>query len=76
MLEFKMWLEGHKGTMGKIGLYPPLYTQYMNYAPQDVVTWGADAITYMDPKDIKFKAYDGEFKPYFWHGYYGKPTSD
>jgi hypothetical protein len=65
-LEFKLWLEGSRTGTGKLSLYPPLYTQYMNYAPQDVVTWSADAITYFDPADVQFKAYDGKFRPYFW----------
>ena len=65
-LEFKVWLEGHRSTPGKIALYPPLYSQYMNYPPQDVVTWSADAITYFDPADVQFQANDGKFKPFFW----------
>lgn len=68
MLEFKLWLEHSSSTRGKIGLYPPLYTQYMNYVPSDVVTWSADSITYLSPKDVQFKAYSGKFKPYFWKG--------
>jgi len=58
--------EGHKSTQGKLGLYPTLYTQYPNYPPQDVITWGADAIWYMQPYDTKFKVNYGKFKPYFW----------
>ena len=67
-LNFRLWVEHSRTGAGKLSLYPPLYTQYMNYPPQDVVTWSADAITYMDPNDVKFKAYPiGEkFKPYFW----------
>ena len=38
--------------MGKVGLYPSLYTQYYHYPPADIVTWSADAITYMDKEDI------------------------
>jgi hypothetical protein len=64
-LSFRLWLED-RGTPGKLGLYPPLYTQYQNYPPQDVVTWSADAITYMDPKDVQFSVNKGKFKPYFW----------
>lgn len=77
-LNFKLWVEHSRTGAGKLSLYPPLYTQYMNYPPQDVVTWSADAITYMNPLDVKFKAYDdGKFHPYFWHGIYrGKTTSD
>ena len=78
-LSFRMWVEGHRATPGKIALYPPLYTQYMNYPPQDVITWSADAITYMDPEDVALsgKAYDGKFRPYFWQGLYrGRTTSD
>ena len=69
-LNFKLWTEGHRATRGKIFLYPPLYTQYMNYPPQDVLLWSADAITYMDPKDVQFKAYEigSKFRPYFWNG--------
>lgn len=64
---FKLWLEHSRTGAGKLSLYPPLYTQYLNYPPQDVVMWSADAITYMDPKDVEFKAYSGkEFRPYFW----------
>lgn len=64
---FKLWFEHSRTGAGKLALYPPLYTQYLNYPPQDVVTWSADAITYMDPKDVAFKAMDGKFKPYFWY---------
>jgi hypothetical protein len=74
-LNFKLWVEGHRATRGKVSLYPPFYTQYMNYPPQDVVTWSADAITYMDDEDVKFKAYDGKFRPYFWHGIYAGRTA-
>lgn len=67
-MEFRLWLEKTRRTSAKLGLYPPLYSQYLNYPPQEIVTWAADAITYMDPEDIKFKAYDdGKFHPYFWH---------
>lgn len=65
---FKLWLEHSRTGSGKLSLYPPLYTQYLNYPPQDVVMWSADAITYMDPKDVEFKAFNDpkEFHPYFW----------
>jgi len=70
MLSFKEWLLEHSSTTGaKIGLYPPLYTQVYNYTPQDILTWGADAITYMHEKDVKPNIpYSnwGKFKPYFW----------
>jgi len=66
MLQFKLWLEDHRRTSGKLGLYPPLYTQYMNYPPQVIVNWSADAITYMDPADATGKDYTGKFHPYFW----------
>lgn len=74
MMTFKEWLflverGSSTGTRGKIGLYPPLYTQVFNYAPQDVVTWSADAITYMSEKDVNpTAAYSnwGNFKPYMW----------
>lgn len=76
-LNFKLWLEHSRTGSGKLSLYPPLYTQFMNYPPQDVVNWSADAITYMNPEDVKFKAYDGKFRPYFWKGIYsGRTTSD
>lgn len=66
-LNFRLWVEHSRTSAGKLSLYPPLYTQYMNYPPQDVVNWSADAITYMDPKDVAFKAYDdGKFHPFFW----------
>jgi hypothetical protein len=66
-LNFRLWLED-RTSAGKLALYPPLYTQYMNYPPQDVVVWSADAITYMDDKDVQFKVFDdGKFHPYFWH---------
>lgn len=66
-LNFKLWVEHSRTGSGKLSLYPPLYTQYLNYPPQDVVNWSADAITYMDPRDVQFKAYDdGKFHPYFW----------
>lgn len=76
-LNFRLWVESKGYRTGKLSLYPPLYTQYMNYCPQDVVTWNADAITYMDPEDVKFRVIDGPFQPYFWHGVYrGRTTSD
>lgn len=71
-ISFKNWLifqEGHHATKGKVSLYPDLYHQWANYPPSDVVTWSADAITYMDPKDVEFKfLYTKKFQPYFWHG--------
>lgn len=67
-MEFRLWLEKQRRTASKLGLYPALYSQYMNYPPQEVILWGADTITYMDPADIAFKAYDDKkFHPYFWH---------
>jgi len=76
-ISFKLWLEGHKATVGKISLYPSLYTGYANFPPSSVITWSADSLTYMNDKDIQFKAYSGKFRPYFWSGIYqGKPTSD
>lgn len=74
MQSFKEWFllmerGSSTGTRGKIGLYPPLYTQVFNYTPQDVVTWSADAITYMSPKDVDSPLPHsswGKFKPYFW----------
>jgi hypothetical protein len=73
MLNFKEWLLAEHGsstgTRAKIGLYPPLYTQVFNYCPQDVITWGADAITYMSEKDVNHKkpySYEGKFIPYYW----------
>jgi hypothetical protein len=68
-LNFRLWVEGSRTGTGKLALYPPLYTQYLNYPPQDVVNWSADAITYMDPKDVSppgQKVFDGKFHPYFW----------
>ena len=72
MQSFKQWFLEHGGstsTRAKIGLYPPLYTQVFNYTPQDVITLGPDAITYMAPKDIDpslpYSSW-GKFKPYFW----------
>ena len=78
-LNFRLWVEGellveHGRTgSGKLSLYPPLYTQYLNYPPQDVINWSADAITYMDPADVKeggraVTPVDSKtFKPYYWH---------
>jgi hypothetical protein len=70
MLTFTEWLLEHSSSSrAKVGLYPPLYTQVYNYCPQDVITWGADAITYMHEKDVNPTApYSnwGKFKPYFW----------
>lgn len=68
-LNFRLWLEEGGSETGKLALYPPLYTQYMNYPPQDVINWSADAITYMDPKDVDppgQKVFTGKFQPYFW----------
>jgi hypothetical protein len=67
-MNFRLWLEkSSTGSKGKLALYPPLYSGYMNYPPQVVVNWSADAITYMDDKDVQFHAYDdGKFHPYFW----------
>jgi hypothetical protein len=78
-LKFKLWVEHSRTGAGKVSLYPPLYTQYMNYPPQDILTWSADAITYMDPEDVALsgKAYEGKFRPYIWKGIYrGRTTSD
>lgn len=77
IVSFKNWLifqEGHHVTVGKMGLYPSFYHQWYNYPPQDVITWSADAITYMDPKDVEFKfLYTKKFQPYFWKdGFSGK----
>lgn len=71
MLTFTEWLLEHSSTStrAKVGLYPPLYTQVFNYCPQDVITWGADAITYMYEKDVSPDVpYSnwGTFKPYYW----------
>ena len=66
-LNFRLWVEAARTGFGKLALYPPLYTGYMNYPPQAVVNWSADAITYMDERDVQFKALEGEFKPYFWY---------
>lgn len=57
-MNFKEWLllmEHSSGSRGKIGLYPPLYTQVYNYPPADIINWSADAITYMDPEDLKYR---------------------
>jgi len=59
-LNFKQWLlESARLSRGKVGLYPPLYTQYYNYPPADIVTWSADSITYMDEEDLEQKKTDG-----------------
>jgi len=73
LINFKEWLLEHSGSTSgtsKLGLYPPFYTGVYNYPPSAVINWGADAITYMDDKDVKPNApYSnwGKFKPYFWH---------
>ncbi len=53
-MNFAEWLRlvEHNATLGKSGLYPPLYTQYYNYPPCDIINWSADAINYMDPEDL------------------------
>jgi hypothetical protein len=57
MKTFRDWimLREDRGTRGKQGLYPPLYHQAANYPPSDVITWSADAITYMSDEDRDFK---------------------
>jgi hypothetical protein len=80
-LNFRLWIEHSRTGAGKVSLYPPLYTQYLNYPPQDILTWSADAITYMNPEDVALsgKAYPigDKFRPYFWKGLYrGRTTSD
>lgn len=67
MQTFWEWLNEHRSSYGKRGLYPPLYTQYYNYPPCDSILWGADAITYMDDEDLNFKfLYSKKFVPHTW----------
>jgi hypothetical protein len=56
-MQFKKWLlqEHSRGTTGKQALYPPAYSLACFYPPADVITWSADAITYMSEKDRQFK---------------------
>ena len=62
-MDFKEWLllEASRGSNAKQGLYPPLYSQAVNYCTSDVITWSADYITYMpsDWKVFKMKWGDG-----------------
>lgn len=77
-LNFKLWMENNVDTHANAdAIYPPLYTQYMNYPPQVIATWTADALVYLDPRDVSCKpyAYDGKFKPYIWKGIYGGRTA-
>jgi hypothetical protein len=62
-MRFKEWLilQEDAGRPGaKQGLYPDLAHGAKNYPPPDVITWAADAITYMPEKDIKFKMIYGK----------------
>jgi hypothetical protein len=56
-MNFKEWLllESARGTYGKQQLYPSYYSQTFNYCPSDVITWSADAFTYMPSEDKVFK---------------------
>lgn len=59
-MNFKEWLyEGHKATAGRIGLYPPAYTQVSNYAWADIITWGADTVTYLPRPAFNTKVVPG-----------------
>lgn len=53
-MEFKEWLlKEDAGSPGaKQSLYPMGYGGIGLYPPSDVITWGADAITYM-PKELR-----------------------
>ena len=58
MADFREWLlfiEDSHQSRGKQGLYPPQYSQADNYTSQDVITWGADAFTYMPQEKKVFK---------------------
>jgi hypothetical protein len=62
-MRFKEWLilQEDAGRPGaKQGLYPPLAHQCAHYPPPDILTWGADAITYMPAKDRVFKMIYGK----------------
>ena len=56
-MEFREWLVEHAGMPGaKQGLYPYSYGGIGGiYPPSDMISWSADAVTYMLPKDRKLK---------------------
>jgi hypothetical protein len=60
MLSFKKWFinedSSHPGY--RIGLYPPSYGGQGLYPPSVWVAGAADAISYLSPKDKKFKVID------------------
>jgi hypothetical protein len=74
---FKQWLENVDTHPDADSIYPPLYTGFMNYPPQVITTWSADAITYLDPRDVSCNpyVYYGKFRPYKWKGIYGGRTA-
>lgn len=55
-MEFREWLVEHAGAPGsKQTLYPLGYGGIGLYTPPDIITWSADAVTYMPPKDRKLQ---------------------
>ena len=53
-LRFKTWLEGTRPA-AKQALYPLNYGGAGLYTPSDMITWSADAITYMPKGWLKSK---------------------
>jgi hypothetical protein len=57
-MNFREWLnliENAGSPAAKQGLYPPAYSAVALYPPCDIMTWAADAITYMPPERAKRK---------------------
>jgi hypothetical protein len=57
-VNFREWLNltedaGHPAAHQL--LYPPAYSAVSLYPPCDVIKWGADAITYMPKKFLRYK---------------------
>jgi hypothetical protein len=62
-LQFSEWLclvEGSRRPGTKSGLYPLGYDGIGNYPPADILTYSADAITYLDMDDRIFKTHEGK----------------
>ncbi|MCK9458165.1 MAG: hypothetical protein M0R80_00615 [Proteobacteria bacterium] len=55
-MEFREWLLENAGAPGsKQSLYPMSYGGIGLYPPSDLITWSADAVTYMPIEDRKLK---------------------